>query len=38
MMPSAWGDTNDDRLVAVKTNYDPTNPFRLNRNIPPQGA
>jgi FAD/FMN-containing dehydrogenase len=25
-----------DRLVAVKTHYDPTNFFRLNQNIPPQ--
>ncbi len=24
-----------DRLVAVKTHYDPTNFFRLNQNIPP---
>jgi hypothetical protein len=24
-----------DRLVAVKTRYDPTNTFRLNQNIPP---
>ena len=24
-----------DRLVAVKTHYDPTNFFRLNANIPP---
>jgi FAD/FMN-containing dehydrogenase len=26
-----------DRLTKVKTQYDPTNLFRLNQNIPPQG-
>jgi FAD/FMN-containing dehydrogenase len=25
-----------DRLVGVKTTYDPNNFFRLNQNIPPQ--
>jgi hypothetical protein len=25
-----------DRLVEIKTKYDPTNLFRLNQNIPPQ--
>ncbi len=24
-----------DRLVAIKSRYDPTNLFRLNHNIPP---
>jgi FAD/FMN-containing dehydrogenase len=24
-----------DRLVAIKSKYDPTNLFRLNQNIPP---
>jgi hypothetical protein len=28
---------NADRLVALKTRYDPANFFRLNANIKPQG-
>ena len=27
-----------DRLVAVKTHYDPNNLFRLNQNVPPRAA
>ena len=31
---AAFG-TNFERLVAVKTKYDPTNFFRLNQNVTP---
>ena len=31
--PASW-----ERLVALKTAYDPTNLFRLNQNIPPASA
>ena len=31
---AAYGD-NYERLVAIKTKYDPTNCFRLNQNIEP---
>lgn len=27
-----------DRMVAVKTQYDPNNFFRLNQNVPPRGC
>lgn len=32
----SYGAANYERLVAVKTKYDPTNLFRLNQNIKPQ--
>jgi FAD/FMN-containing dehydrogenase len=35
---AAYGDATYDRLVAVKTEYDPTNFFRSNQNIRPQVA
>jgi FAD/FMN-containing dehydrogenase len=37
LVRSAFG-ANYDRLVGVKTKYDPTNFFRLNQNIPPATA
>jgi len=35
MMRASYGSENYDRLVEVKTKYDPSNMFRLNQNIPP---
>ena len=35
---ASYGDANYERLVAVKTKYDPENLFRLNQNIRPSGA
>ncbi|MCX6021939.1 MAG: FAD-binding protein, partial [Chloroflexi bacterium] len=32
---AAYGGSTYDRLVALKTKYDPANFFRLNQNIPP---
>jgi FAD/FMN-containing dehydrogenase len=32
---SAYPGSTWDRLVAVKTRYDPSNLFHLNQNIPP---
>jgi FAD/FMN-containing dehydrogenase len=37
MMRSAFG-SNYDRLVELKTKYDPQNVFRINQNIKPRGA
>lgn len=37
MLRDAYG-SNYDRLVAIKTQYDPGNLFRMNLNIPPAGA
>jgi Berberine and berberine like len=33
---ATYGD-NHDRLVAIKTKYDPTNFFRVNQNLKPRG-
>jgi FAD/FMN-containing dehydrogenase len=35
IMRASYGSENYDRLVDVKTKYDPSNMFRLNQNIPP---
>ncbi len=34
-MRASYGDASYERLVEVKTKYDPTNAFRPNKNIPP---
>ena len=36
MLRAAYGDANYDRLVEIKSKYDPTNLFRLNQNIQPR--
>ena len=35
MLRASYGDATFERLVAVKTKYDPENFFRLNQNIQP---
>jgi FAD/FMN-containing dehydrogenase len=35
LLRAAYG-ANYDRLVALKTTYDPDNLFRMNLNIPPR--
>jgi len=37
MMRASYGGNNYDRLVEIKTKYDPTNMFRLNQNVKPAG-
>ena len=36
MLRAAYGDANYERLVEVKTKFDPENFFRLNQNIRPR--
>ncbi len=36
LVRSSYGARNYERLVAIKTKYDPTNLFRLNQNIRPR--
>ena len=35
LMRASYGDANYERLVEIKTKYDPANMFRLNQNIVP---
>jgi len=37
LLRASYGDSNYDRLVEIKTTYDPANFFRLNQNIVPAG-
>lgn len=37
LVRTSYGPANYQRLVALKTKYDPSNLFRLNQNIRPQG-
>ena len=36
MMRASYGDANYERLVKIKSKYDPANMFRLNQNIRPR--
>jgi hypothetical protein len=37
-IPSAYGAGKYERLLGLKKKYDPANLFRMNQNIPPDGA
>jgi FAD/FMN-containing dehydrogenase len=38
LLRAAYGEANYARLVDLKTQYDPTNLFRMNQNIPPRSS
>jgi FAD/FMN-containing dehydrogenase len=38
LLRASYGTSNYDRLVVIKTKYDPTNLFRMNQNIPPKSS
>lgn len=38
LLRASYGDANFERLVEIKTQYDPNNLFRLNQNIPPRAS
>jgi FAD/FMN-containing dehydrogenase len=37
LLRASYGNANYERLVKIKTKYDPTNLFRMNQNIKPTG-
>jgi FAD/FMN-containing dehydrogenase len=37
-IPAAYGAEKYEKLLGLKKKYDPTNLFRMNQNIPPDGA
>jgi FAD/FMN-containing dehydrogenase len=38
MMRASYGNDNYERLIKIKTKYDPANMFRLNQNILPRSS
>jgi hypothetical protein len=37
-MRASYGNDNYERLIEIKTKYDPANMFRLNQNILPRSS